>query len=420
MARVGLGFQISDAVLGNPPDVNRNTMLISGTAVAVTSTDPNVTMPFQLGTAYKLTSVADLTPLGITAANNAYIYKQVVDFYHGGNTNRSGTILWLLGFKNSDVSAAGSLDKYFIPIIRTTTVNSFNERPRTILFDGTTGTTPAPGSGEASDTYEKYLQDIAQRLFAEGIATVWIQAVNLGATGATTTSARITAAADLSTLDCPFVANLVVSDVATAGNVCLGRVGGWLSAIPVGQSIGDPTLGEFASTMYLVMNTLTTGSNVPCSSLSLEDINTLGDKQYLFTRPFRPKDGMYFNDGATCTDADNAFSTLEAVRTILAYSDDLRLYFTNYLNTRVPVVPSGSSNTPAQLDPTWIQTVLEGAKSQVSRKYIDNGDISDDSITLVAKDNDFLGTRTIEVVSSLLPAFTLRWVDGNISYVKNL
>ena len=107
-------------------------------------------------------------------------------------------------------------------------------------------------------------------------------------------------------------------------------------------------------------------------------------------------------------------STLEAARTICAMADDLQSFFVPYINTRVPVTSTGD------IQSAYKQVVLDNARAAVVQKYIESGDISDARINLVAKDNDMIGTRTWEVTLSILPAPTLRWIDGYVFYVKSL
>ena len=140
----------------------------------------------------------------------------------------------------------------------------------------------------------------------------------------------------------------------------------------------------------------------------------LGEKGYLFTRTRPPRNGLWWNDGATLNSPQNALSTLEAARTICAIADDLQSFFVPYINSRVPV-----SNT-GDIQSTYKQVVLDNARATVIQKYIESGDISDARINLVAKDNDMVGTRTWEVSLAILPAPTLRWVDGYVFYVKTL
>lgn len=434
MARTGVDIQILDAKFAVPPEVNQNTMIIVFGAAAVTPAAG--ALGFSLDVPYRLTSVGDLTALGVTAANNPEVYRHVVGFYTGGGVNRTGTLLWIVGSSLTTLSnlwPAGDFadgPSTLAGLVRRTTVESFEYRPRQVILAGTKTGSDLDFSANVYAQMVGLANAEVMRLFSEGYAFVVICApAFVDMTAAEPVASTIQRMVNLSVPDPdfgggPMVGVLVVSDTQNT-TACGGRFGGWLAKTAVGQSVGDPSLGEFAPTMYFTNAVSATGSplaytNTPCSSLSLTDTNTLGDKQYLFTMRRPPKDGMYMNDGATANDPGNALSTLEAARTICAYADDLRLYFTNYINTQVPVIPSGEADVPAQLDPSWVEIVLEGARSQVSRKYIDNGDISDDRMTLRAKNDDFLGTRTLEVTSSLLPAFTLRWVDGSVSYVKNL
>ena len=91
---------ISTSVLNNPigtPQSSDGVMMMFCMAVAGSS--------FNLNQSYLLTSVNDLTALGITAAydttNGTAVYQQVSEFYQEAG---AGALLWLVGVDKSATS----------------------------------------------------------------------------------------------------------------------------------------------------------------------------------------------------------------------------------------------------------------------------------------------------------------------------
>lgn len=387
MANVGIDIKVTNTVLGVPPDVNANSILF----VAGASATDGGEMAFTLGTPFLLRSVDDLKTLGITADNNPCIDKQVRDFYRPTvNVDNTGTVLWLVGIDGANITSDA-----VVSAVHETVINGFQYRPRNIIVAETASTT-----GDEAIT-PVVMQTAIDALYAEGFATVALIPSKV--------ETNISALVDASALSAPMVGVVAICDEAPAQGkyVVTGKVGGYMASLSVGTSIGDASLPPFADTMYMASTALK-----PCATLSLAECKTLGEKQLIFARTRAPKNGLWLNDGATAVGADTALSTLEAGRVIAAMVDDLRAFFTPYLNNRIPV------NNEGDIQSTYKQVVLDNARDAVVSKYVESGDISDARISLVAKDNDMVGTRTWEVTLSILPAPTLRWIDGFVFYVK--
>lgn len=389
MANVGIDIKVTNTVLGVPPDVNANSILF---VIGAESTDGG-DMAFRLGAPYLLRSVDDLKTLGIDTDNNLAIVKQVRDFYRPtDNVDNTGTILWLVGASNTIPLSSEQI----VSAVRETVINGFQYRPRNIIVAELDGT-----SGIEAITPE-IMQTAINELYAEGFATVALIPSKI--------LRDITAFGDMSSQNAPMVGVVAIcdEDPDVSAMVVTGKVGGYMASLSVGTSIGDASLPPFADTMYMACN----GKVQTCATLSLDACRTLGEKQLIFARTRAPKNGLWLNDGATAVSADTALSTLESGRVIASMVDDLRMFFTPYLNNRIPV------NNEGDIQSTYKQVVLNSARDAVVSKYVENGDISDARISLVARDNDMVGTRTWEVTLSILPAPTLRWIDGFVFYVK--
>lgn len=404
MARTGIDIKVSNTTLGSAPQVNGNSMLI---VVGATATAGEGTVAFELEKAYMLRSPDDLENYGITSENNPDVVNQVNDYYAPkGGVSNSGNVLWLVGSETAATATAAIL-----PSLRASVANGFQYRPRQIgLY------VKAPTTGAVTEISLKEVQAAIDNGYTEGFSTVAVvgQALIVGAIETVAETLP-----DLSTSSAPMVGTVIVTNRQGDG-ACVGAVLGFMASLSVGTSIGDSSLSQFSSELWYVDGTQAESAgaitmlNAPCASVSLGTLNLLGDKQYIFARTRPPKNGLWFNDGATGEDAATALSTLEAGRTIAALVDDLRSYFTPYINSRVPV------NTDGDLRGDYKQIVLDGANSKVVNPYIESGDISGASLDIKAKNNDFIGTRTWEVTLQILPAFTLRWIDGYVFYVSSL
>ena len=94
--------------------------------------------------------------------------------------------------------------------------------------------------------------------------------------------------------------------------------------------------------------------------------------------------------------------------------DDLRAFYTPYINGKVPIDADGKTQS------SYVDVVTALARENVIVPYIDSGDISDARITQTDLNDDFSGTRTWQVSLEILPSPTLRWVNSFVFYVKKL
>ena len=395
MARTGFSVNVSNTVMGTPPSVNANTMLIvPGTATT------GSTFPMALDTPMLFKSIDDLETHGITGTNNKEAYRHVMDFYNPTpEVNNTGTYLWVVIIGRSDTL---SLVEKLPAFLRATVVNGFQYRPRQILVCFNPQTTQLP-----------LLQSAIMSMYDEGFSTcAIIDGYSFMADGAIDTS--VETLPDLSTQKAGMVGVVIFTDVQKTP-ACVGKVGGWMASLSVGTSIGDTSLPAFGDSLYMCdKNDSEEYVNTPCAQMSLATVNALGDKQYIFPRTRPPKNGLWLNDGATAEDPLTALSSLEAARTIASMVDDLRAFYTPYINGKVPIDADGKTQS------SYVDVVTALARENVIVPYIDSGDISDARITQTDLNDDFAGTRTWQVSLEILPAPTLRWVNSFVFYVKKL
>lgn len=398
MARTGININISNTVLAPPASVNSNSMLIVVGAKATSA--GSGTVAFELGMPYKLTSANDLASYGITKANNKDLYEQVNDFYQPkAYVNNSGTILWIVGLADYTSKIKDKLPLW----VKYTTVGGNEYRPRQILISNDpTKMTLAPDVTE--------LQAAVMEMYAQAFSTCIITDVGV-------ITGDSSGLEDLSKKASGMV-GVVTFTKRQGSRAAVGAVGGWVSTLSVGTSMGDGSLSAFGTDLYFVDGTVSASTvtwlNSPCAAASQSMIDALSDKQYIFPVSRPPENGLWINDGSTAEDSSTALCTIEAARTIASVVDDLRAFFNKYLNTKIPTSKSGD------IQSTFKQVMLDAARASVIQPYIDSGDISDATIQIVAKNNDMQGTRTLEVTLGIQQAITLRWVEGFVFYVKSV
>lgn len=396
MARTGISIVVANTTVGDSQPVNSNTLLIVVGATAASGGS----MQFELDTPYMIQSADELgTLLGVTEENNADLYKQVNDFYAPmSGVNNSGTILWVVGTASPNTGVTSKLAGW----VRATVTSGFQYRPRNIVIS----TDPTADSITQSD-----VQTVIDELYTEGFATVCFLAEAKLPEGAITTI--YSSLSDLSSENAPAVGTCIVTNVLK-GRACVGALSGLHVSLSLGTSVGDAGLQAFADALWYIDKASSEYVNTPCASVPLAVVNTLGDKQYIFARTRPPKNGLWWNDGATAAEATTSLSTIEASAVIAAMVDDLREFLTPYINSKVPCKANGD------IDPTYKQVVIDNARSSVITPYVEDGVISDARITINAQNNDMIGTRTWEVTLEILDAPTLRWINGKVFYVKSL
>lgn len=435
MAKTGINIQVQDTVLGTPVDRNAVSAIavlsvsLSGDASSAAAIKPTMKFKAQLTDVVVYEIRKPLSDdevkslLGGTFGDTHIQLRTIInDFYHPAEgLDNEGKILYVFGA----VGTPFDIEQSALAVY--TAIKEFPIAPRQVMLadigipdpyeypQGVFGYDQSFSWLTAADGWYSHLRD----LWNTGTFTVML------ANSATPTQSEL---ADYDLLDNGFLALVnCYSKSAPSGSGAYpasdrsGCALGMLAAVSVGQSIGDCSLPPLSSDLGVLcvdvedeVSKFLDVKGYISNDLSEPAITSLYDNQVVFPCSRQPRTGKWFNDGATRNNPDNALSTLEAVRTLAAICDDLQDYFTTYINGRVPVTASGD------IQPTFKQVVLDNARAKVIDKYIASGDISDARVSLVAKDNDMVGTRTWEVSVSILPAPTLRWIEGYVFYVNKL
>lgn len=398
MAITGIRITTTDTVLGRPIDVNTTSMLII--------VDENDAM----AVAVDGRSVAEFEELGdiLEVRRGADAVRKY--FHPTDNLSLEGNLLWVATIPS--LNAADIVQR-----VRQTIFSSFDKRPRQLIILSMNAAASAYVPLDLS-----VIQEALSTLHQDSIRCVAIASDVLSVSSLESDSFPSGSIPSVSDNELePFASVCITVDSGdvspnTLNDSGVARVGGLLASLSVGTSIGDGGLAPLSqpNTIPIYTEDEANFAQFDTRNLPINAVEDLGESQYLFTRTRPPRNGLWWNDGATRNKPENALSSLEMARTICAIADDLQSFFVPYINTRVPVTSTGD------IQSAYKQVVLDNARAAVVQKYIENGDISDARINLVAKNNDMIGTRTWEVTLSILPAPTLRWIDGYVFYVNNL
>lgn len=462
MASHKIIIQADNDVVGTPPSSDGVMMMfLYGVGTA----------DFVLGTPYLLTDVTGLADLGIDQdyddTNETDIFGQVSDFYNQG---LSGAQLWLVGVPmNTEYTTygAGAAVK---TLIRFTRQADPAQRAKMIAF----GYAPPQALQQATDfnadcvTARPVLQAMQQAMFLEGSQF----SILLDGNGMSSTVAPA-ALASLTTEN-NFAVSQVITGVRPNGMGGIGAALGRFARISVGHGVGTVEDGPvFGSGAYLtncvlvpvagvlivghtytvfagevtynavvyqpgaqfqaiighlayttdqegyVVDNVTPVGDIPGSTingLQPSDIDALGDKQFMFLRTWLDTAGFFWNDGATATATNKAFSSQEYNRCVNKLSANALAFFITQEGKNLPL--DTSTGNVAQ---GWLNSKQEFFYTTYIKPLKVNegtGDISDASMVVTGP--AFLANKQLQFVLSIVPTVILGDVTGIVKFVATL
>lgn len=412
MSKTGVSVKLQDSQLGTFQPKVGNCMLFYGKSSGTASTAPKLVTSVDAFNAW----AAGDAPKGIK--DDAFLKAEVETFYKNAPT---GTYLWICVVKATDSDFVTSNADAIKAAIRATGEADFDNRPRIVGFvsdvKGTVSSTAIVPSSLL--TMVQSIDTIYDALFIESFRFTSVVASDIDASSMLDDAA--TKAPDCSKYNAPAVGVTFTTDVYTTTTDAYGaivsyttqkdvcEIMGILSAISLGQSIGSCARPAVATTAFFNGG----ASAVPVTSCVLADYDAMGDKQMIFHR-IRPGRGIFYNDGATCNDAVNALSKLEYSRLGNAVCDDAEYFFTGILNTQAPVEANGD------LSKLYATQIKNAFYNQYCLPRITQGQCSAISVEVGAKNNDFVGTKTIEVTISIQPSPNIEQVIVYVMYVKSV
>jgi len=320
------------------------------TAVAVSST-------FALKTAYKITSLADLTALGVTAANNPRLHAEVTDFYLQAGSG-SKIPLWIFGVADS-VTLANMADSTDLTMGPALLIAAQGEI-RGLLFarKPASGYTPTVTAGIDADSYAAATAAQALCAYAQDTFKTPIFAIVEGRSY-TGTPANLT---DMTASTLNRVAILIGDTASDTGEAAVGLLGGKVASVPVQRNIGRVKDGALAVTVAYVKD----------KNVAVADVESIHNKGFITFRAHVGRNGAFFSNDPLCTTITDDYHRL-ALRRVAdkAY----RIAYTTLLNNLLDELPVLSDGTlqPA-VAKNW-ETMVENA---ISLSMTANGELSAD------------------------------------------
>jgi hypothetical protein len=444
---------VNITVLNTPLGIPASDDGVMGIVVQATA----VSTTFVLGTSYLLTEVADLTTLGITAANNPEVYQHVTEFYLQAG---DGAKLWVTGLATTTDYSTYVASTTFKSMIRGTAIaDPLNQ----IKVIGLCYKAPT-AEQHATD----FLADVttAIPLFKTALAALFDEGYHIcGVIDGCQMSSTVTPST-IGTLNTGTNYNVGVCITGTKGNgiSSIGLLLGKIARITVGTSIGKVADGAVvADTMYLTNGlnvaastgtlivgqtytvaggtityngasyvvgssfvavtdhttfTTSAGGYVIWNSTAIQSltptyIESLGSKQYIFARTWFGKAGFFWNDGATACSSELALSTLEFNRIANKLSSDALAFFTDEIGSNLPVETSTGN-----LDKGYCTNKQRQFMTTYVNPLILSNDISGATMTITGV--NFSSTRLLTFVLYIVASPALGNVSGTIEFVTQL
>lgn len=446
-----ININVINNAVGIPPSSD-GVMMLLVKAVAVAPT-------FTLDRCYLLAKLADLTALGIDAdydaTNGLAVYQQVSEFYGEAG---DGALLWLVGVDQGDAFATYVAAAAFDALVRYTAQADFANRAKMIGFAYDVPSAVQSANDFPADVIASIaaIQTAQKRLFNLGYQwSAILDGYNMSDT--VTPSAIGTRAQD----DAPSV-SLCITGTKGNGVSAVGMALGRFARISVGHGFGAVADGpitaqsafltngvlrlaggvaltvgmtylvqqdvityngadynpgdEFvAVTGHTVFTTATDGYLIQVNqytdikSEDPNDIDELGDKQYMFIRTWIEHNGYYWNDGATCDDPVDQLSSQEFNRVANKLSANALAFFIGPMGSNLPL-----DTSTGNVSQGWLNANQKQFTDQYITPLTQSGDISG-AVMLVTGPN-FNATRALNFTLTISPSPILGEVDGTVLF----
>jgi len=345
LPRVKIYFE--NGLLGSvtPSDDGVAALIATGVVVGTT---------FLLATPYLLTSLDNLTELGITEANNPTIYKAVKEFYTEAPT---GSKLWIYGVADT-VKLTDMVD--ITGVHGKKILNAANGEINILMLSkkDASGYTPTVTDGLDSDVYAAITkaQELAEWATDEKFAPCMVVIPGRHYSGTPSDLA------DLGEKTDNRVCVLIGDSIKGSTDAAVGLLAGRISVIPVQRSIARVKSGAIG------VDTLYIGIDQP----EFANPEVIHDAGFITFRTFVGKAGYYFTDDKLATDPTEDYALIPRRRTIdkayrIAYQTLM-----NELNDEIPVTDTGT--IPAAIVKN-MQNVVETA---IVNTMTANGELGND------------------------------------------
>lgn len=357
-------------------------MVLTGTAVSDT---------LKLNTHYQLSSVRDLSALGVTEENNPLVYKDVTAFYA---QTGEGTELHILVVAEATTLSQMVASDAGSPLRRL--LDAADGRIRLVGINRLPPNEYTPTTTQGIDADAIAALSAAQVLAEDYAAGMMPVRGFIPAPGWDDTAENLFKPRGASS---DRFAMVLASDDPVGKSAAIGRILGRAAAVSVQVSIARVSDGAIADAGYF-----TNGKTVADEAAKLEEIHEAG---YVFYRTFPTLEGVYLNDDMTAAPVSDDYSNLNLGRVI----DKAMLVSYNTYLTRLMdnVEVDEAGRLPAELCASF-----EGIVRNALGNAMD-GEISGVTV-YVNPDQNILATSVIEIEVTIIPQGTLRGITVKLAF----
>lgn len=368
------------------------------TAVAVSDT-------FVLGNAYLLHKPADLANLGVTATNNACLYKHVQEFYDEAG---EGAELWIMGVPNTvKPSEIADKDNALVPYAKNL-IQIANGRLRFlgIAYEPAANYEATITDGLDADVWAAALK--AQALSEWATNSLYAPLFVILA-GRAFDDANIPNLKDLTTFNYNRVGILIGDTVSESESASVGLLMGRIAAIPVQRHIGRVRDGALKILHAYV------GDKDP----SVANVEAIHDKGYITFRTFTGKSGYFFTDDCLATAVADDYRSIARRRTIdKAYRIIYQTMLEN-VNDEIPITDEGYL-VPSMVK-SWESEIIAAVVNQMTT----NGELGSDPTdaddtgvkVYINPEQNVASTNRINVVAQVKPYGYAKFIDVELGFV---
>ncbi len=366
------------------------------TAVAVAAT-------FLLLTPYKLTSIEDMTALGVTEVNNPRLYKDVSEFYLEAGTG-SKAELWIFGV--ADTVTLAQMSDSTVTTYARALLQAANGRIRGLIFSRKPAGAyvPTVTNGLDSDVFTAVVNAQALGQYSQDTYQAPIFSIIEGR-AYTGIAANLT---DMRQATTNRVAVLISDTVSDSGDACVGILGGRLAKIGVQRNIGRVKSGALAIAAAYIKD----------KSVITADVAGVHDKGYITIRSFTGRVGYFFSDDPTCAKVSDDYSQLTARRTVdKAY----RIAYDTLLDELLDELPVLSDGT---LQPSVVKAWESKVEKAISLQMTANKELSADPNDandrgvkcFINPSQNVVSTSRVAATVSVRPFGYSRYIDVELGF----
>ena len=367
-------------------------------AVAVSDT-------FVLGNAYLLHKPADLANLGVTATNNACLYKHIQEFYDEAG---EGAELWIMGVPNTvKPSEIADKDNALVPYAKNL-IQIANGRLRFlgIAYEPAANYEATITEGLDTDVWAAALK--AQAL-AEWATNSLYAPLFVILAGRAFDDANIPNLKDLTTFNYNRVGILIGDTVSESESASVGLLMGRIAAIPVQRHIGRVRDGTLKILHAYV------GDKDP----SVANVEAIHDKGYITFRTFTGKSGYFFTDDCLATAVADDYRSISRRRTI---DKAFRIIYQTMLenvNDEIPITDEGYL-VPSMVK-SWESEIISAIATQMtSAGELGNDPSNSDDLGVkvyIDPEQRVASTSKINVVAKIKPYGYAKYIDVELGFV---